>query len=108
MEISPNGDLMLARITYNGDDENGIPILDIDYVPKSFVKVIAEAKGNAYSCSLEFSLNDIMTGDGEIFFNCYRIDTEGGTPDRHLFALNPTRRRRFHTPKYYLSLKDFV
>ena len=108
MELSPKNDLMLAKIRYNGDDEQGIPILDIDYVDESFVKTEAEMTDNGYACKMTFDLKDIMTGDGDIFFNCYRIETEGGTPDRHLFALSPTMRRRFHTPKYYLSLKDYL
>ena len=108
MEISPKNDLFLAKIRYNGDDEAGVPILDIDYIPESFVKTSAVITEKGYNCSLSFELADIMSGNGEIFFNCYRIDTDGGTPDRHLFALNPTMRRRFHTPKYYLSLKDHL
>ena len=108
MELSPKGDFMLARMRYNGDDEQGIPILDLNYVDECFVKTSASLTENGYVCSMEFAIKDILTGDGDIFFNCYRIETDGGTPNRHLFALNPTMRRRFHTPKYYVSLKDFI
>ena len=108
MELSPKNDLMLARIRYNGDDEQGIPILDIGYVDDSFVKTEASVTDDGYTCKMTFALKDIMTGDGEIFFNCYRIETDGGTPDRTLLALSPTMRRRFHTPKYYLRLEEYI
>lgn len=108
MELSPKGDFMLARMRYNGDDEAGVPILDLDYVPECFVKTSAALTENGYVCSMSFAIKDILTGDGEVFFGCFRIETDGGTPNRRLSALNPTMRRRFHTPKYFLSLKDFI
>ena len=108
MELSPNNDLMLAKIRYSGDDEDGVPILDIGYVDECFVKTEATVTENGYVCSLTFDLKDVMTGDGEMFFNCYRIETQGGTPNRRLFALSPTMRRRFHTPKYYVQLNDYI
>ena len=108
MELSPKGDLMLAKMRYNGDDEQGIPILDLDYVADNFVKTSASLTENGYKCSMTFAIKDILTGEGDVFFNCYRIETDGGTPNRHLFALNPTMRRRFHTPQYYVNLKDYI
>ena len=46
--------------------------------------------------------------DGEIYFNAYRLETDGGEMDKHLFAMNPTMRHKFHTPEYYVYLKDYV
>ena len=108
IELSPKNDLFVAKIRYNGDDENGIPILDTYYVEESFVTSYVTLTENGYIGSIGLALDDIKTGDGSVFFNCYRIETDGGTPDKHLFALSPTKRRRFHTPKYYLDLEKFL
>lgn len=108
MELSPKGDFMLAKMRYNGDDEQGVPILDIGYVDDCFVQTSARLTEKGYECTMEFDIKDILCGEGEVFFNCFRIETDGGTTNRRLSALNPTRRRRFHTPKYYISLKDYI
>ena len=60
---------------------------------------------------LIIKIRDILTGDGEVFFNAYRIDTDGGNfigEDMFLLALNPTMRGKFHTPNYYLPLKNYI
>ena len=50
----------------------------------------------------------INTGDGEIYFNAYRIETDGGEPEKHLCALNPTMQGRFHVPGKFVWLNDFI
>ncbi len=39
-------------------------------------------------------------------FNAYRLETDGGEMDKHLFALIPTMRPKFHAPAYFALLKD--
>ena len=110
IEISPYNRLMLAKMTYGGEDENG-PILDIDFVEEPFVKTSVLLRDNGYVATATFPKKAIETGDGEIFFNAYRIDTVGGRylePAHLLFALNPTMRGKFHTPARYLWLKDYL
>ena len=55
-----------------------------------------------------FDLKNIRSGDGEIYFNAYRIETDGGEPEKHLFALNPTMQPKFHVPSKFLWLKDYI
>lgn len=108
IELSPANDLMLALMEYKGDDENGQPILVINFVDDCFVTGRVTRTATGYEATMTFPKEKILSGDGEIYFNAYRLDTDGEETDRHLFALNPTMRPKFHTPAYYLWLKDYV
>ncbi len=108
IEISANGDLMLARMTYYGAIESGEPILGLDFVEKPFITGNVDKSENGYTATISFNKKDILSGDGEIYFNAYRLETDGGEMDKHLFALIPTMRPKFHAPTYYAFLKDFV
>lgn len=110
IEISPHNGLMLAKMTYGGEDEKG-PILDIDFVANPFVKTQVLLRDNGYVATATFPKEAIKTGEGEIYFNAYRIDTAGGKllePVHLLYALNPTMRGKFHTPAYYVWLKEYL
>ena len=110
IEISPHNGLMLAKMTYGGEDADG-PILDIDFVEKPFVKTQVLLRDNGYVATATFPKKAIETGSGEIYFNAYRIDTAGGKllePAHLLYALNPTMRGKFHTPAYYVWLKEYL
>ena len=108
LEISPIGDLMIAKMTNRGVDESGAPILDIDFVAEPFVKGESVKTETGYRATVSFDKKEICTGAGEIYFNAYRIETDGGEPEKHLFALNPTMRGRFHVPERYIFIKDFI
>lgn len=110
IEISPKNKLMLAKMTYKGENEKG-PVLGIDFVKEPFVKTEVSLFEGGYELTATFPKEAIKTGDGEIFFNAYRIDTDGGKflkEEMYLLALNPTMRGKFHTPKYFLPLKEYV
>ena len=110
IEVSPRNDLFLAKITYNGEDESGAPDLTVNFVPeeKCFVKSsVTEIKGG-YVAEISFEKNKIITGDGEIFFNAYRLETDGGEPEKYLFSLNPTLCGKFHVPGKFVRLKDYI
>ena len=108
IEVSPIGDLMIAEMINSGVDENGKPILKINFVDEPFVTEKTVKKENGYVTSLTFDLNNIRSGEGEIYFNAYRIETDGGEPEKHLFALNPTMQPKFHVPSKFLWLKDYI
>ena len=108
IEISPIGDLMIAEMTNRGVDENGKPILDINFVKEPFIDAKTEKTENGFVAKLTFPKDKIRTGDGDIYFNAYRIETDGGEPEKHLFALNPTMCGRFHVPSRFVWLKDYV
>ena len=107
IEISPENKLMLALIEYNGIDECGNPVLGLDFIDDCFIESNVTKTENGYIAEFGFDLEKINTGDGEIFFNAYRIDTDGGEADKHLFALSPTMRPKFHAPDYFVLLKEY-
>ena len=47
-----------------------------------------------------------MLCDGKIRanMNAFRIETEGGIPDKNLFALSPTLCNKFHHPEYFVEI----
>ncbi|MBO5879588.1 MAG: hypothetical protein J6Q68_03455 [Clostridia bacterium] len=108
IELSPIGDLMIAKMTNHGFDENGKPILDLDFVDEPFIDSSVVKTENGYLARLTFDKKNIYTGEGEIYFNAYRIETDGGEPEKHLFALVPTMRGRFHVPSKFVCLKDYT
>ena len=108
IEISANGLLMTALMVNHGFDETGEPRLDIHFVDVPFVDGRVEKTENGYIAEVSFDKSKIYSGDGEIYFNAYRLETDGGETDKHLFALSPTHRPKFHDPDYFLYLKDYV
>ena len=108
MEISAKGELMLAKMTNSGLDANGDPILDVGFVDVPFFKGDYTKTESGYDCSFTFDLADINTGDGDVYFNAYRLDTDGGKDFQHLYALNPTVYHWFHMQDKFLWLKDYV
>lgn len=108
MELSAKGDLMLAKMRYLGVDGQNVPQLEIGFVDEPFVRTRFERRENGYFAEFSFDKRDIMTGDGEVYFNAYRLETDGGEMDKHLFALAPTLRPKFHAPECFVWLKDFV
>lgn len=108
IEISSKNELMIAKMTYWGvDRETEKPILQMDLQEKCFVESAVKPYKDGYIAEVKFRKEDILSGDGEVFFNAYRLETDGEYKSKHLFALNPTF-GLFHKPEYYLLLKDYV
>jgi hypothetical protein len=110
IEVSAQNVLMICKMQYNGETADEI-LLDMDFVKKPFVNSDVIWKNNGYVATLEFPIENILTGDGAIFFNAYRIETKNGTrmdDEKLLYALNPTMRRKFHTPSRYVWLKEYL
>lgn len=107
-EITPMNDIFLAKITYKGKDENENPILHTDYVEESFVESNVALTDMGYIAELSFDKKHILTGDGEMYFNAYRIETDGEKTEKHLFALNPTMQNKFHVPDSFVSLEKYL
>ena len=108
IEISAEGLLMLAKMTNRGIDKDGEIILDIGFVDEPFVKTEYVKTENGYDARITFKIDDIRTGEGEVYFNAFRLETDGGEHDKHLFALNPTLVPKFHMTDKFLWLKDYV
>ncbi|MBQ8685063.1 MAG: hypothetical protein IJ514_02685 [Clostridia bacterium] len=109
IEVSADNGLMIAKMTYQGEADGEV-LLDIAFEEKPFVETDVVLQEDGYVATVRFPKEKILTGEGEIYFNAYRIDTAGGTKldDKLLFALNPTMRRKFHTPERYVWLKDYM
>lgn len=108
IEISPQNKLMLAKMEYTGVDEQGNPVLNIHFVDDCFLKSSVTKTENGYIAEISFDKASVITGDGEIYFNAYRLETDGGEMEKHLFALFPTLQGKFHVPPVYRYLKDYV
>lgn len=108
IEINPNNELMVAKMVNHGFDENKEPILDINFVKNCFVESEVIRRENGYTATVSFEKSKILSGDGEIYFNAYRLETDGGEIDKHLFALIPTMLPKFHSPERFVFLKDYI
>ena len=111
IEISPENELLVAKMRYLGIHPNNGPAkLDIQFVPEEecFVTSNVTRTPNGYIAEISLPKENILTGDGPVYFNAYRLETDGGTMEKHLFALNPTLCGRFHTPSCYLPLDEYV
>lgn len=110
IEVNPNNEIMLAKMTYLGVDESGSVKLDIGFVDKTdcFVSSSAVRTGDGYSVTVTIDKTKLDLSAGEIYFNAYRLETDGGEMEKHLFALVPTMCGKFHVPKKYVYLKDYT
>lgn len=107
-EVSPDNKQFLAKIKYCGVDEENVPVLETEFIEESFVKSSIAKTDDGYIAEISFPKEKVITGDGEMFFNAYRIETDGGKEEAHLFALKPTMRDRFHVPAKFIKLSDYL
>jgi hypothetical protein len=93
-------------MTYKGFDyEIDQPILDMQPIEKSFLNSKVEKVGNAYKVKFSIPLDKVyLNKNGAVIMNAFRIETEGGVPDKNLFALSPTLCNKFHHPEYFVEI----
>ncbi len=111
IEVSPDNRVMLAKVTYCGINESdGKPILKHEFVAEEdcFVESKVTKVPNGYGVEIKIPKSKILTGDGEIYFNAYRVESDGGEMDKYLIALNPTVSNTYHSPDAFVWLKDYV
>lgn len=110
IEVSPENKIMLAKMTYLGRSSRGRIKLNIDFVKKEdcFVKSTCERNDNSYFVTVEIDKSKLDFSKGDIYFNAYRLETDGGETEKYLFALNPTMCGAFHTPDKFVFLKEYV
>ena len=110
IEVSPENGKMLALMRYLGTDGEGKVKLDIGFIDESkcFFRSSVTRTSDGYVAVITINKDEAgLNGDG-VYFNAYRLETDGGEPEKHLFALNPTMCGKFHVPSKYVYLKDFV
>ncbi len=98
IEVAPNGAVFFAEIR----NENGLHAKMLN--ARSFFSKVT-LRENGYS--VEINVPDAILGykNGEVTFNAYRIETEGGVPNKNLLALNPTLCGSFHMPQFFVPLE---
>lgn len=110
VEVNPRNALFLAKITYCGNNPKGDPVIEAEFVPEEdgFVKSSVTVTGGGYTAVIRIRKERVSTGNGKTFFNAYRIETDGGETEKHLFALSPTLRKKFHVPEKFALLENYM
>ena len=102
IEIAPNGTQFLKKVVNLGSPDD----YELEAVEESFLDVKTEICGNDYKVRFSMPLDKIGYDPKiGILYNIYRIETEGGETDKHLLAMNPTLKSRFHCPEAFVELK---
>ena len=99
---------MICEMHYHGIDGDGDPVLNWDLIDDCFATGKATRTGNDYTAEFSFDKKRISKPGEEIYFNVFRVETDGGEMEKHLFALNPTMVGKFHIIEKYVYLKDYV
>lgn len=110
LEVNPNNVKMLARMTVTELDDEGAAKLNIEFVDEKdcfFTSSTAKTPDGYIACIVIDKAGLNMPLD-KIYFNAYRLETDGGEMEKHLFALNPTMCGKFHVPTRYVMLSDYL
>ncbi len=107
IELTPQGSLFLALIHWQGRDADGTPIYTMDPVPEKdcFVNIHVERQPDRYIAEIIVPKARLCPNAR---FNAFRIETDGGERDKHLFALSPTLEPRFHIPQAFAALDQYI
>ena len=108
LEVNPNNVKMLARMTVTELDDDGAAKLKIDFVDEKdcFFRSDVRHTDNGYIVDISIDKTKLNMSLDKIYFNAYRLETDGGEMEKHLFALNPTMCGKFHVPDRYVMLSD--
>ena len=99
IEVAPNGAVFFAKIF----NENG---LQTTFLEQSFTASV-EITELGYNVEIVIPCDAICEKEGvPIRFNAFRIETDGGVPERHLLALSPTLKPNFHVPERFILFED--
>ncbi len=102
VEIAPNGAAFFGWV-HNPDGNFSVTFPSFDGF-----SYCAEQKGEDYAVQITLSKEIIGWPLESILFNAFRIETDGGVPEKHLFALNPTLCNTFHRTEGFVHLKDYT
>lgn len=110
LEVNPDNFKMLAKMTVAELDGDGAAKLNIEFVDEKdcfFTSSTAKTSGGYIACIVIDKVRLNMPVE-QIYFNAYRLETDGGEMEKHLFALNPTMCGKFHVPTRYVMLRDYL
>jgi hypothetical protein len=99
IEVNPKNLHFLADITNDGNGFSG------EKINKDFIQSTVEIDGKTWITNIKIPLEAInYNKDYGIKFNAFRIDTDGGERDKHLFSLSPTLCGTFHKKEAFIKL----
>lgn len=110
LEVNPDNSKMLAKMTVTELDGDGAAKLNIEFVDEKdsfFTSSTAKTSGGYIACIVIDKVRLNMPVE-QIYFNAYRLETDGGEMEKHLFALNPTMCGKFHVSTRYVMLSDYL
>lgn len=110
LEVNPDNAEMLAKMTVTELDDDGAAKLKIDLVDEKdcFFRSDVRHTDNGYIVDISIDKTKLNMPLDKIYFNAYRLETDGGEMEKHLFALNPTMCGKFHVPTRYVMLSDYL
>ena len=96
IEVAPNNTLFIALV--DKVDKS------LTFLENNFVESKTEKYLDGYKASLIIDLKALDKDVIEIKYNIFRIETDGGKENAHLFALNPTLCGTFHVQDKFLKI----
>ena len=101
VEIAPNNTVFLKHM-----NNKGCGVIDEYEIEENFVKSEVILNKKDYKVKFSVPLDKIgYDKNVGLLINIFRIETEGGIPEKNLFALNPTLSPTFHDNNYFVELK---
>ncbi len=101
VEIAPNNTVFLKHM-----NNKGCGIFDEYEIEENFVTSEVKIEGNDYKVKFSVPLDKIGYDKNRgIAINLFRIETEGGIPEKNLLAMNPTLMPTFHNKDFLVELK---
>ena len=97
IEVAPNNTLFIALVD---KIDKSLTFLD-----NTFVKSHTETHLDGYKANLKIDLKALSKDVKSIKYNIFRIETDGGEANAHLFALNPTLCGTFHVQEKFLEIE---
>ena len=98
IEVAPNGTVFFAKIF----NENS---LKTTFLEQSFTAKV-DVTDVGYNVEIIIPCDAIgVKEDTPIRFNAFRIETEGGVPNKNLLALSPTLAPFFHVPEKFIPFE---
>ncbi|MBR1868002.1 MAG: hypothetical protein IJ800_05430 [Clostridia bacterium] len=100
IEVAPNGKKFFAKIKLDGED------IGVNFLDPSMIDAEVYPYKSGYKAIIRIPFVSVEHKSGEeVYFNAFRIETEGGIPEKNLLALYPTTTGKFHDPSAFHKLK---
>ncbi|MGN1052716.1 MAG: hypothetical protein ACI4SH_04925 [Candidatus Scatosoma sp.] len=103
IEVAPNGAVLFAKIKNYGDNGFSTVLLPLSEKEKLLVTSASVFDGGY---GVEIGIERSAFEEKDLFFNAFRIDTDGGEKaEKHTFSVFPTLRKSFHLSEAFGKLE---